>query len=56
MEQSDLILAIELAALAVLVGLAVWRIVWSRGGHADEQSDRRLSYDMRRDGQRLIAE
>lgn len=53
MEQSDLILAIELVALAVLVGLAIWRMVWLRGGQIDDQSARRPAYDMRRDGQRL---
>ena len=64
MEQGDWVLAVELAALVVAIGLGIWRIYWLRGmkdlsgtrSGVVSAADRHLAYDMRRDGQRLMAE
>ncbi len=64
MEQGDWILAVELAALIVAIGLGIWRIYWLRGNKdlagtrtaSLPAADRRLAYDMRRDGQRFMVE
>jgi ABC-type nickel/cobalt efflux system permease component RcnA len=56
MDHDTLLLALELAALAIVIGFGVWRFNRvSRRSNAVRQSDApsRAGYDMRRDGQRL---
>ena len=52
MDHDTLRLAVELAALALAVGLGVWRMVWVRR-HERDKPLASYRYDMRRDGQRF---
>ena len=52
MIDGDLLFLLELSALAVLVGVGVWRIYRTRLS-ATIIASVRVAYDMRQDGQRL---
>jgi hypothetical protein len=52
MIDSNVLLLLELCALAVLVGVGVWRIYRTRQSAAIHPSAS-VAYDMRQDGQRL---
>jgi hypothetical protein len=53
MSHDQMILALEVGALAVMIGLLIWRL-YSPSTHSPEAASPR-NYDMRRDGQRLDA-
>ncbi len=54
MIDGNLLFSLELSALAVLVGVGVWRIYRARqSGTINTPAP--MAYDMRRDGQRLDA-
>ncbi len=55
MIDGNLLFSLELSALAVLVGVGVWRISAIRQSAAINASAP-VAYDMRRDGQRLGAQ
>jgi len=50
MSHDQMILALEVGALAAMIGLLIWRL-YSPSTHSSEAAPR--DYDMRRDGQRL---
>jgi hypothetical protein len=52
-DHDTLVLAIELAALAIAIAIGIWRV--RRQSTSREYSQRAIAraYDMRRDGQRL---
>jgi hypothetical protein len=52
MDHDSMRLLLELAALALAVGLGVWRLVWLRRQERDGPLAE-YRYDMRRDGQRV---
>jgi hypothetical protein len=52
MIDGNLLFSLELCALAVLIGVGVWRIYRTRHS-ATINSSASVAYDMRQDGQRL---
>jgi hypothetical protein len=51
MMDGNLLLPLELLALAILVGVGVWRVYRTRGS-ATINASAPVAYDMRQDGQR----
>lgn len=55
-DRGQWILSLELLALAIMLGLGLWRIhIRRRKQEEDQHAGNEPKYDMRRDGQRLSA-